>query len=211
MELLIFIPIPKKNFRFCIKLKRIQISFNFLFVHSAISRNTLKEVQPIVTLAKNSDWSSQWSSMRRDHGAKLGRVVCKMILQKYTCLWIDLSDVLVLTVYLGMDQIFTDYPTASKQMACIFCHFCHFSLLSPVLLHHSKYFSYRLPLKPLIRILCNCRKCQNRLNLLQGVERAPKNVSNLQATSFFTKTLNFTRCEETLSLVLLRFVDHKIH
>ena len=46
---------------------------------------------------------------------KTGRVVCKLILQKYTWLWIDLSDILVLTVYLGMDQIFTDYPTGSKQ------------------------------------------------------------------------------------------------
>ena len=41
-------------------------------------------------------------------------------LQKYTSLWIDPSDVLVFTAYLGMDQIFTDYPTGSKQMACIF-------------------------------------------------------------------------------------------
>ena len=53
--------------------------------------------------------------MRKDHGAKLGRVVCKIILQKYTLLWIDLSDVLVFTVYLGMDQIFTDLPTGSKE------------------------------------------------------------------------------------------------
>ena len=46
---------------------------------------------------------------------ELGIVVCKIILQEYTCLWIDLSDVLVLTVYLGMDQIFIDYPTGSKE------------------------------------------------------------------------------------------------
>ena len=88
-----------------------------------VNLSTLKKVQPILTLTKNSDWSSQWLSMRRDHGAKLGRVFCKIILQKYTCLWIDQSDILVLTVYLGMDQMFTDYPTGSKQMACIFCHF----------------------------------------------------------------------------------------
>ena len=74
-------------------------------------------------IGKNSDWSSQWSSMRRTHEAKLGRVVCKIILQKYTWLWIDPSDVLVLTVYPGTDQIFTDYPTGSQQMACIFCRF----------------------------------------------------------------------------------------
>ena len=60
---------------------------------------------------------------------ELGRVVCKIILQKYTSLWIDPSDILLLTVYLGMDQIFKDYSTGSKQMACIFCHFRHFSLL----------------------------------------------------------------------------------
>ena len=96
------------------------------------SYNTLKEVQPILTfatIAKNSDWSSQWLSMRKDHGAKLRRVVCKIILQKYTSLWIYPCDVLVFTAYPGMDQIFTDYPTGPKQMACIFCHFQSFSLL----------------------------------------------------------------------------------
>ena len=94
--------------------------------------HTLKAVQPIrtfATIAKNSDWSSQWSSMRKDHGAKLRRVVYKIILQRYTSLWIDLSDVSVFMGYLGMDQIFTDNPTGSKQMACIFCHFGPFSLL----------------------------------------------------------------------------------
>ena len=44
---------------------------------------------------------------------ELGRVVCKIILQKYTSLWIDPSDILVLTAYL--DHIFTDYPTGSKK------------------------------------------------------------------------------------------------
>ena len=46
---------------------------------------------------------------------ELGRVVCKIILQKYTRLCIDPSDILVLAVYLGMDQIFTDDPTGSKE------------------------------------------------------------------------------------------------
>ena len=83
--------------------------------------HTLKEVQVILifaTVAKNSDWSSQWSSMRKDilnDVEELGRVVCKIILQKYTWLWIDLSDILIFTVYLGIDQIFTDYPTGSKE------------------------------------------------------------------------------------------------
>ena len=40
-------------------------------------------------------------------------VVCKILLQKYTSLWIDPSDVLVFTVSLGIDEIFTDYPTGS--------------------------------------------------------------------------------------------------
>ena len=47
---------------------------------------------------------------------ELGRVVCKIILQKYTSLWIDLSDVLAFTEYLGMDQIFTDYPTSCWEI-----------------------------------------------------------------------------------------------
>ena len=81
---------------------------------------TLKEVQPILTfatVAKNSDWRPQWKSMRKNilnDVEELERVVCKIILQKYTWLWIDPSDILVLTVYLGMDQIFTDDPTGSK-------------------------------------------------------------------------------------------------
>ena len=82
------------------------------------SQITLKEVQPILTfstIAKNSDWSSQWSSMRKDHGAKLGRVVCKIMLQKYISLWIDPSDVLVFTAYLGMDHIFTDKHCMSPR------------------------------------------------------------------------------------------------
>ena len=35
--------------------------------------------------------------------------VNKMILQKYTSLWIDLTYILVFTVYLGMAEIFTDF------------------------------------------------------------------------------------------------------
>ena len=46
---------------------------------------------------------------------EMGRVVCKIILQKYTSLWIDPSDVLVFTSYLWMDQVFTDLPTGSKE------------------------------------------------------------------------------------------------
>ena len=46
---------------------------------------------------------------------ELGRVVCKITLQKYTWLWIDLSDILVLIVYLGMHQILLDDPTGSKE------------------------------------------------------------------------------------------------
>ena len=46
---------------------------------------------------------------------ELGRVVCKIILQKYTSLQIDPSDILVSTAYLGMDQIFIDLPTGSKE------------------------------------------------------------------------------------------------
>ena len=96
---------------------------------------TLKEVQPILTfatVAKNSNWRPQWKSMRTEifnDVEELGRLVCKIILHKYTWLRINSSDVLVFTIYLGMDQIFTDYSTGSKQMACIFCHFWHFSFL----------------------------------------------------------------------------------
>ena len=46
---------------------------------------------------------------------ELGRVVCKIILQKYTSLWIDPSDISVFTAHLGIDQIFTDLPTGSKE------------------------------------------------------------------------------------------------
>ena len=46
---------------------------------------------------------------------ELGRVVYKLILQKYTSLWTDPSDVLVFTAYLGMDEIFTDLITGSKE------------------------------------------------------------------------------------------------
>ena len=53
--------------------------------------------------------------MGKDDGAKLGTFVCKMIFQKYTPLWIDPSDILVFTAYLGMTEILTDFPTGSKQ------------------------------------------------------------------------------------------------
>ena len=55
--------------------------------------------------------------------------VNKMILQKYTPLWIDPTYILVFTVYLGMAEIFTDFPTGSKQIASVFCHFQLFCLL----------------------------------------------------------------------------------
>ena len=47
--------------------------------------------------------------------AKLRPFVYKMILQKYTSQWIDPTYVLVFRVYLGMAQIFTDFPTGSKM------------------------------------------------------------------------------------------------
>ena len=59
---------------------------------------------------------------------ELGKVVCKIILQKYTSLWIDLSDVLVFTAYLGMDQIFTDLPTGSKEIGQKYMPFVYFLL-----------------------------------------------------------------------------------
>ena len=40
--------------------------------------------------------------------------VNKMILQKYTSLWIDPTYILVFTVYLGMAEILTDFPTESR-------------------------------------------------------------------------------------------------
>ena len=66
---------------------------------------TLQELQMILTnaaITKNSDWSSYWWSMGKDGGAKSGTFVSKIILQKYTSLWIDLTDILVFTAYLEM-------------------------------------------------------------------------------------------------------------
>ena len=48
-------------------------------------------------------------------GAKLRPFMCKIILQKYTSLWIGLTQCFSFTVFLGMAQIFTDFPTGSKQ------------------------------------------------------------------------------------------------
>ena len=69
-------------------------------------------------VSKNSDWRPQWQSMRKDilnDVEELERVVCKIILQNYTLLWMDLSDTLVFTANQGMNQIFTDVPTGSKE------------------------------------------------------------------------------------------------
>ena len=53
--------------------------------------------------------------MGKDDGEKLGKFVLKMVLQKYSSLWIDLTDVLVSTPYLGMAQILADFQTGSSK------------------------------------------------------------------------------------------------
>ena len=70
-----------------------------------------------------------WEKDIWNDSTKLKTFVYKMILQKYTSLWIDLIYILIFAVYLEMPEIFTDLPTGSKQIACVFCHFQLFCLL----------------------------------------------------------------------------------
>ena len=61
----------------------------------------------------------QWVSMRKQslrHNKIKKTFVQEITLQKYTSLWIDLTYVLVFTVYLRMLLIFTNFLTGSKQI-----------------------------------------------------------------------------------------------
>ena len=60
----------------------------------------------------------QWLSSENqylDDVAKLGKFVCKIILQKYTSFWIDATNILSFAAFLWMAQILTDFQTGSKE------------------------------------------------------------------------------------------------